>query len=71
MLSLGRGEAIRITRIADKRFAKTDTRLDCLQYMLHLEGGRKGWLSASDLRTQRSRMDPGIDVDTNLMMWCS
>ena len=53
MLSLRRGEAIQIASIESVRLSESG----CLEYLLQLERGRQGWLSASDLRTQRSRMD--------------
>ena len=61
MLSLRRGEEIQIAGIDSVRLSSSDR----LEYLLHLKDGQIGWLSASDLRTQRGRMNTadGKQVD--------
>ena len=49
-----RGASIRIVDITDVRVTDTEV----LEYHARFQGGRKGWLSAADLRTNISRMPP-------------
>ena len=54
-LSLRRGEMVDITDIDDVRLNEVECGY-VLEYHLHLGDGQRGWLTAQDLRVQRSRM---------------